>query len=104
MNSEGRDIETVTGKFLVGNNNFEYLETQPDQMLLNEVASATGGKKLNGLSESEIQSVYEESGRNRSNEILSSKSFDLNINPYYLGFIILFLSLEWFLRKRNNLP
>ncbi|MBK6504892.1 MAG: hypothetical protein IPG02_04300 [Ignavibacteria bacterium] len=104
LNSESRDIETVTGKFLVGNNNFEYLETQPDQMLLNEVASATGGKKLNGLSESEIQSVYEESGRNRSNEILSSKSFDLNINPYYLGFIILFLSIEWFLRKRNNLP
>ena len=104
LNSEGKDIEIVTGKFLVGNNNFEYLETQPDPMLLNEVASATGGRKLNGLSESEIQNVYEESGRNRSKEILSSKSFDLNINPYYLGFIILFLSLEWFLRKRNNLP
>ncbi len=102
--SEGRQVETVTGKFLVGENNFEYLQTAPDPLLLNELASATGGKKLNGLSDEEIKNVYEESGRSSANEVVSSRSFDLNINPYYLGLIILLLSVEWFLRKRNNLP
>lgn len=102
--SEGKEVETVTGKFLVGENNFEYLETIPEPMLLNELATATGGKNLNGLSNSEVQNVINESGKNTSNEIVTSKSFDLNINPYYLGLIILLLSLEWFLRKRNNLP
>jgi len=102
--SEGRQVETVTGKFLVGENNFEYLQTTPDPMLLNELASATGGRRLNGLNDGEIRNLYEESGRSASNEVVSSRSFDLNINPYYLSIIILLLSVEWFLRKRNNLP
>ena len=102
--SEGREIETVTGKFLVGENNFEYLQTTPEPMLLNELAAATGGKRLNGLSDGEMKNLFEESGTSASSEVVTSKSFDLNINPYYLGLIILLLSVEWFLRKRNNLP
>jgi hypothetical protein len=104
MISEGRQLETVTGKFLVGVNNFEYLETKPNANVLNDIANTTGGKRLDGMNNSEMRKAIEETTEAGNKELLVSRSFDLNINPYFLGLIIILLSAEWFLRKRNNLP
>lgn len=102
--SEGRSVEKITGKFLAGEDNFEYLETQPEPSVMNELANNTGGRRLDVMSNDEITATAGSNRNANRNEQLTSKSFDLNINPYYLGLVILFLCTEWFLRKRNNLP
>jgi len=102
--SEGRNVEKITGKFLAGEDNFEYLETQPDPSVMNELANNTGGRRLDVMSDDEITATAGSNRNANRNEQLTSRSFDLNINPYYLGIVILLLCTEWFLRKRNNLP
>lgn len=96
--SQGKQAEKVSGRFLVGDNNYEFLETKQSNLLLNEVAIATGGKNV-----TDNQDNFPRS-ESVTAEMKSQKSFDLNLNPYFLSLIILFLSAEWFLRKRNNLP
>lgn len=96
--------EKVTGKFLVEESSIEYLETKTNAMVMNEIANATGGKRLDGMPDSEIRNALTGGSAGSANGIRSSKNLDLKVNPYYLGIIILLLSVEWFLRKRNNLP
>ncbi|MBX7041650.1 MAG: hypothetical protein K1X85_02005 [Ignavibacteria bacterium] len=102
--SEGRGVEKITGKFLAGEDNFEYLETQPDPSVMNELANSTGGRRLDVMSNDEITATAGSNRTTNQSGQLTSKSFDLNINPYYLGLVILLLCTEWFLRKRNNMP
>lgn len=97
-------IETFPGRFTVGENNFEYKFTRADNSILNLLSNNTSGNNFGSLSSSQtgdsIKSANEKSGYNYE----SLRNFELNINPYYLGIVILLLCLEWFFRKRNNLP
>ena len=102
--SQGNTAASITNKFLIGENNYEYKITRADDSFLNELSNNTGGINLSEKSESEISDVLKKTNENSGTEIKTAGSFELNFNPYYLGIVIFLLCLEWFLRKRNSLP
>lgn len=91
-------------KILIGENNFEYVTTRSDESVLKELALNTSGVNLKNLSNSERSDLYNNLQQSSDKKITESLKEALNINPFYLGIIIFLLCLEWFLRKRNNLP
>jgi hypothetical protein len=91
-------------KILIGENNFEYIATRSDESVLKELAFNTSGVHLKSLSNSERSDFYNKLQQSSDKKITESLKEALNINPFYLGIILFLLCLEWFLRKRNNLP
>jgi len=86
--------------------NTEYLQTRPDRDILNVLASKTGGAVITADSVKEYSSILK-----RLKETLPVHEapqrylrFDLWGNKYYLMLVILLFSIEWVLRKRNNIP
>ena len=102
--TNGTVLEKTVNKFIIGDDKKEYRETRSDAGVLNQLASIKGGMKFNNLRGNEIEKVIESSGKN-SSEIKEYNIKDyFNRNIYYLLIIIILLSAEWVLRKRNNLP
>jgi hypothetical protein len=97
-------IETDNAKISVSINNDEFLITKPDKTILSNLTNITSGENFTGEKNSEIvNSLKNQTGKDI--EIIKEfKRFYLNINPVYLIILILLLSVEWFFRKRNNLP
>jgi hypothetical protein len=102
--SDGNAVEKLTNKFVIGESRKEYKETRSDPEILNQIAALSGGKRLNGLKGTEILDFIENNSRNLSDKTEFSLKEYFNTNVYYLFLIIFLLSLEWLLRKRNNLP
>lgn len=102
--SQGNTEASITNKFLIGENNYEYKNTRADNSYLNELANNTGGSNFTDKNESEINNILKSVNDNPGTGIKSAESFELNFNPYYLGILIFLICLEWFLRKRNSLP
>jgi len=93
-------------RFLSDTLNTEYLQTRPDRDILNVLASKTGGTVVTADSVKEYSSILK-----RLKETLPVHEapqrylrFDLWGNKYYLMLVILLFSIEWVLRKRNNIP
>ena len=86
--------------------NTEYLETRTNLALLIELASKTNGDVVVKDSLGNYTKLLDKYRNLPSNESLSSKylRFDLWGNKYYLLLVILLFSIEWVLRKRNNIP
>lgn len=97
-------IESNKIKILIGENNFEYLTTRSDVSILNELALNTSGVNLKNLTSSDKNTFFNNLQNSSDKQISESIKEALNINPFYLITIIFLLCLEWFLRKRNNLP
>ena len=102
--SEGVVIDKITNKFITGLSSKEYKETRSDAGIFNQLASLNGGKRLNELEGSNIKDIISKSGENLSERKEFSLKEYFNTNAYYLVIIVVLLSLEWILRKRNNLP
>lgn len=100
----GEFIEEDIGRFLIGENNYEFKETRSDNSILASLSNETGGTDFTGISGNEISDILTAINEASGDEIESLKNFSLNINPYFLGIIILLMCIEWFFRKRNNLP
>jgi hypothetical protein len=97
-------IESIENRFAIGENNFEYKFTRADNSILNNLANETRGINFSDIDLSRMKdSLYNFNELSKS-EIKSRRNFELNVNPYYLGIVIFLLCLEWFFRKRNNLP
>jgi hypothetical protein len=90
--------------FIIGENNNEFINTKADPHLLSLLQSETGGRNFTYSEKDEIENFINDVNKVSVEEYRALKNFPVNINPFYLSFLILFLSLEWFLRKRNNLP
>ena len=60
----------------------------------------TGGINLSGKNTTEIENLYISKGENT--ETYPNKTL-LRNSIWYLIFILILLSIEWFIRKRNNL-
>jgi len=102
--SGNNPVESTDNRFIIGENNFEYKLTRADNSFLNKLAGDTYGVNFSNSDNSTIKdSLVNFNERSRS-EFRIKKNFELNVNPYYLGIIIFLLCLEWFFRKRNNLP
>ena len=93
-------------RFLSDTLNTEYLETLPNHDLLSLLASKTGGTVLNADSIREYSSVLKRIKEGLAIPERPQKylRFDLWGNKYYLMLVILLFSIEWILRKRNNIP
>jgi len=97
-----RDIN----RFLSDTVNTEYLETTPDFNILGELASKTGGALITADSIKEYSTILGRLKESLPKEEVHQKylRFDLWGNKYYLMLVILLFSIEWVLRKRNNIP
>lgn len=91
------DSDTVLIK--VGQSINEFRFTKADKSILNNIANATGGSEI--LSDSELASFL---SREVTTQKVTLSNIALNFNVWLLSFIILIMSIEWFFRKRNNLP
>lgn len=97
-------VQSIQNKFLIGENNFEYKLTKADNSVLNNLSNDSEGKNYTSMQSSEINNSLKSLNEKSGTEYKSLQNVELNINPYYLCIAIFLLCLEWFLRKRNNLP
>lgn len=97
-------VESTDNRFIIGENNFEYKLTRADNSFLNKLAGDTYGVNFSNSDKSAIKDSLVNFNERFKSEFRTKKNFELNVNPYYLGIIIFLLCLEWFFRKRNNLP
>ena len=99
----GFSIGEDRGSFTVGGQNAEFLETRQNSGLLRNIASRTGGvyrhsANLDGLAD-EILSRPNVRARTET----TGSQIELRNSGWVLGFILMLLSSEWFLRKRLGL-
>lgn len=97
-------VGSVYNRFAIGENNNEYLLTRADNTILSALSNETKGINLKNLNSSSINDSLKIFNEKSKAEYKSPQNFELNINPYFLFGVILLLCLEWFFRKRNNLP
>lgn len=102
--SENNLVESINGKFAIGENNFEFRTTRASNALLNVVANETGGSDFTNSGSGEISDSLKAFNNKSKSEITTRSNFEFNINPYALAILIFLLCLEWFLRKRYSLP
>ncbi len=93
-------------RFTTDTLNTEYLDTRTNLGLLKVLASKTGGDVVGKDSLGNYSKLLEKYRNLPGKESLSQKylRFDLWGNKYYLILVILLFSIEWVLRKRNNIP
>ena len=102
--SKGVLIESDTKKFSIGENNFEYKKTRSDNSLLKNLALTTNGNDFTNEETKKINELIYQANTRETQSVKSPENVFLNFNLYYLFIVIFLLSLEWFLRKRYNLP
>lgn len=86
--------------------NAEYLVTRSDVNALRELSQNTGGSYLGKDQYNNISSVIGNTKNPVETNVSLSKALRFNLweNKYLLFFIIILLSIEWVIRKRNNIP
>lgn len=92
------------GRFTIGEDNYEYRNLLPDNKLLNDLTLLNGGKNLTGLSSKEISDYLKAESKPEFKKFRYDDFFVFGNNLYYLLFLIFIISLEWFIRKKCNLP
>ncbi len=102
--SKGKLTESDTKKFSIGVNNFEYKKTRSDNSILQNLALSTNGNEFTNEDIKKINELIYQANIRETQSMKSSEYVFLNFNLYYLFIVIFLLSLEWFLRKRYNLP
>ena len=96
--------QTLKGRFTIDENNYEFKSTRSDNTFLSMLSNDTKGYNLSNKESGEIKNLFNEMNSKSINEFKARSNFEFDINPYYLTILIFLLCLEWFLRKRNNLP
>lgn len=86
--------------------NTEYLATKTNSMALMELSQNTGGEYITKDGHGNIMSVIGKTNNPIQNQVSLSKAVRFNLweNKYILGLIILLFTIEWIMRKRNNIP
>jgi len=100
----GIDVAFDNKKILVKASDLEYKNTKSDNSILNILSKNTGGEKISEQKLNEINKKTEL--KNEADLIFQKRLFKvyLNSNLFILFFLIILLSIEWFIRKRMNLP
>ncbi|MCX6163635.1 MAG: hypothetical protein NTU73_02040, partial [Ignavibacteriae bacterium] len=100
----GNEIAYDIKKILVKESNLEYKNTKSDNSILNILSKNSGGDLISEQNLNEINKKIELKNevdlihQNRIHKVY------LNSNLFILFFLIIILSIEWFIRKRMNLP
>lgn len=86
--------------------NTEYLITHSDLNALKELSQNTGGAYISQNDASNIASLIGNTINPAGNDVSLRKALRFNLweNKYILILIILLLTIEWVVRKRNNIP
>lgn len=102
--SGNTSVQSVNGRFLISEDNKEFKFTRSDNSILSSLSAETGGRNLTNQNTAGIKDILNEINEKSKSEYSAKQDFEFNVNPYFLMFVIFLLCLEWFLRKRNNLP
>jgi len=100
----GTETGSDLTKIIVKESVLEYKETVPDDRLLNELASRTGGYRIRENNQGKIKEKIAEKNKTDETIINAGEKIFLNSSFILLTVIIITLSAEWYLRKRLNLP
>lgn len=100
--NENNVIATDFSRFTIDRNLREYKDTKAHPEILNTLATLTGGKNLLDLSEQDIKQLFVNFASSKELQFQSPSQIILNFNPIILICLIILLSVEWFLRKKNN--
>ncbi|MCX7832837.1 MAG: hypothetical protein N2490_01335 [Ignavibacteria bacterium] len=90
-------------RFLMGENNFEFNETRAREDYLLRLSNLSNGVNLKPFDDNQIKEFFKE-GSEKKLSLNYFKNIYLNYNPIYIIILIILLSLEWFFRKKFNLP
>lgn len=99
----GKTVGEDKGTFSVGGLNIEFLDTRMNKLLLQQIAARTGGKYYDTDNLSSLSKDIDSLPNFKPRELTRSSDVELWNFKWTLSFIILLLSVEWFLRKRNGL-
>jgi hypothetical protein len=92
-------------KFLVDSTNKEFSDTKSNFKPLRELAANTGGFFINVENSGSVAAkISEIINQNTADEISMRKSFRLRENWYVLMIVIMIFTIEWIVKKRNNIP
>lgn len=98
------EIASDTKRVIIKETNLEFKETKSDFRILDNLAYLNGGEKITNEN---INEINKKIGLKNEIEIKSQVKINkifLNSSIIVLILIITFLSIEWFIRKRQNLP
>lgn len=99
----GITTHTYNGKFNIGEVDLEKLQTVMNENYLKMLASLTGGSYNYIDNSDEIFQNIETLNRNKVKEITSSVTYDPLSLETILVILILLLSAEWFIRKKEGM-
>ena len=91
------------GRFNIGDIEIELIDKTLNTELMLQLASLSEGKFFYNEQYSEIFEIVKSLNQKGVKEKIESKEIYLSRNEWILFFIILFFSLEWFLRKREGM-
>jgi hypothetical protein len=100
---DGKTIGEDKGTFSVGGLNLEFLDTRMNKLLLQQVAARTGGKYYDTDALATLPKDISSLPNFKPRELTQTREFELWNLKWILSLIVLFLALEWFLRKRSGM-
>ncbi len=99
----GNVVGQDRGTFSVGGLNVEFLDTRLNKQLLQQIADRTGGKYYDVDAVGSLPEDVASRPNFKSREWTHTREFELWNERWTLTAIVLLLSIEWFLRKRNGM-
>ena len=99
----GRILSEVNGRFSIGEANMEFQNTRMNAQLLKLIADKTNGIFYTPKDYNKIIDDIKHSKNFVSREVIHKSEIRLWNLYYLLGFIILLLAFEWFIRKRSGM-
>ncbi len=100
---EGVDIGRDDGRFSVGELNLEFRDTRMNIQMMRQLASVTGGSYIHPDNPEMLENVLREIDTYESRIETAVADYQVWNLPAALAVLIVFFSIEWFLRKRNGM-
>ena len=100
---EGSGVGEDDGRFLVGELNLEFRDTRMNIQIMRQLATITGGGYLHPDEPEKLEEMLREIDTYEARIETASADYQVWNLPAALAVLILFFSIEWFLRKRNGM-
>ncbi len=100
---EGSGVGEDDGRFLVGELNLEFRDTRMNIQIMRQLATITGGGYIHPDEPEKLEEMLREIDTYEARIETASADYQVWNLPAALAVLILFFSIEWFLRKRNGM-
>ncbi len=91
------------GRFSVGEQSIEFLDTKMNKPLLEQIAAASGGEFANSGQFDDLMKTIESRPFMKPENVTTTSEFELWNLPLLLSVIVALLGTEWFIRKRSGM-